>query len=143
MESISRTTSAGSAIHGQRPLEQKQGWAWQSVHDPDMLPKVLEGGKAQSRPGKSFGHGISAARSGWEFRMFLTRVSPVKDAEGRVVRLGSVRIQTSANANGRSSDSRDKRRNWPPDGGTGRLADGPGDSDTRASVGAGQHWRKA
>ena len=35
-------------------FEQMQGWGWQSVHDPDELPKVLERWTASIASGEPF-----------------------------------------------------------------------------------------
>ncbi len=67
-------------------LEQMQGWGWQSVHDPEVLPRVLEGWKDEIAAGKPFGMEFPLRGADGLFRMFLTRVMPVRDSEGRVVR---------------------------------------------------------
>jgi PAS domain S-box-containing protein len=67
-------------------LEQMQGWAWQSIHDPDLLPKVLEEWKASIATGRPFDMEFPLRGADGRFRMFLTRVMPVRDSEGRVVR---------------------------------------------------------
>jgi len=67
-------------------LEEMQGWGWQSVHDPAELPKVLEQWKASIATGKSFDMTFPLKGQDNQFRPFLTRVEPVKDGEGRVVR---------------------------------------------------------
>jgi PAS domain S-box-containing protein len=67
-------------------FEQMEGWAWQSVHDPDELPKVLEKWKSSIATGQPFDMEFPLRGADGRYRMFLTRVRPVKDAEGRVVR---------------------------------------------------------
>jgi PAS domain S-box-containing protein len=65
--------------------EQMEGWGWQSVHDPQALPKVLERWKAALESGQPFEMEFPLrGADGW-FRAFLTRVQPLKDSEGRVV----------------------------------------------------------
>jgi len=66
--------------------EQMEGWGWQSVHDPDELPKVLEQWKASIATGTPFDMMFPLKGQDGQFRPFLTRVEPVKDDEGRVVR---------------------------------------------------------
>jgi PAS domain S-box-containing protein len=66
--------------------EQMQGWAWQSVHDPEVLPRVLDGWKAAIADRKPFEMEFPLRGADGRFRMFLTRVMPVKDSEGQVVR---------------------------------------------------------
>ena len=67
-------------------LEQMEGWGWQSVHDPDELPKVLGRWKGSIATGESFDMVFPLKGSDGVFRPFLTRVEPVKDGDGRVVR---------------------------------------------------------
>ena len=67
-------------------FEQMEGWGWQTVHDPEMLPKVLEGWKGAIATGAPFEMEFPLRGADGSFRMFLTRVMPVKDLEGRVVR---------------------------------------------------------
>jgi PAS domain S-box-containing protein len=66
--------------------EQMEGWGWQSVHHPDTLPKVLEGWKGSVASGKPFDMVLPLRGADGLFRPFLTRVMPVKDATGKVVR---------------------------------------------------------
>ncbi len=66
--------------------EQMQGWAWQSVHNPDTLPKVLEQWKASIATANAFEMVFPLKGKDGEFRLFLTRTVPVKDADGKVVR---------------------------------------------------------
>ncbi len=67
-------------------FEQVQDWAWQSVHDPAMLPVVMERWKGAIAAGKPFEMEFPLRGADGVFRMFLTRIMPVKDAEGRVTR---------------------------------------------------------
>jgi PAS domain S-box-containing protein len=67
-------------------LEQMQGWGWQSVYDPEVLPRVLEGWKDAIATAKPFGMEFPLRGADGSFRAFLTRVMPVKDPHGRVVR---------------------------------------------------------
>jgi PAS domain S-box-containing protein len=66
--------------------EQMEGWGWQSVHDPRMLPSVLERWKAAISTGEPSGMIFPLRGADGVFRPFLTRVMPIKDADGRVVR---------------------------------------------------------
>jgi PAS domain S-box-containing protein len=67
-------------------LEQMEGWGWQSVHDPKELPKVLERWNASITTSRPFDMTFPLKGRDGQFRPFLTRVEPVKDDEGRVVR---------------------------------------------------------
>jgi PAS domain S-box-containing protein len=65
--------------------QQMEGWGWQSVHDPDSLPKVLEQWQASIATGELFDMVFPLRGNDGKFRPFLTRVMPVKDADGKVV----------------------------------------------------------
>jgi PAS domain S-box-containing protein len=65
--------------------EQMEGSAWQSVHDPDVLPKVLDGWRESIATGQPFEMEFPLRGSDGKFRSFLTRVQPMKDSQGRVV----------------------------------------------------------
>jgi PAS domain S-box-containing protein len=67
-------------------FEQMEGWGWQSVHDPEALPKVSERWKKSIDTGTLFDMEFPLRGADGHFRMFLTRVMPVKDPQGRVVR---------------------------------------------------------
>ena len=66
--------------------EQMEGWGWQSVHDPRTLPKVLERWKESISTTEPFDMVFPLRGADGVFRSFLTRIMPIKDAEGRVVR---------------------------------------------------------
>ncbi len=70
---------------GTKP-EQMQGWGWQSVHNPETLPSVLERWKNSITTGKPFDMVFPLRGADGSFREFLTRVMPVKDANGDVIR---------------------------------------------------------
>ena len=63
-----------------------EGWGWQSVHDPAALPQVLERWQASIATGRAFEMTFPLRGADGHFRPFLTRVSPVRDASGQVVR---------------------------------------------------------
>ena len=67
-------------------FEQTKGWTWESVHDPAVLPKVLEGWRKALTAGTPLDMEYPLRGADGSFRMFLTRVMPVKNSEGRVVR---------------------------------------------------------
>ena len=66
---------------------QMEGWGWQSVHDAEMLPKVMERWQSSIKTGASFEMEFPLRRGAdGKFRWFLTRVVPVCDADGRILR---------------------------------------------------------
>ena len=63
---------------------QMEGWGWQSVHDPQELPKVLQRWKASIATGEPFDMIFPLRGGDCLFRPFLTRIMPLKDEQGRV-----------------------------------------------------------
>ena len=80
--------------------EQMKGWGWQSVHDPAMLPQVLERWQSSIATGKAFEMTFPLRGADGKFRPFLTRIAPVIGADGRVMRWLGV-----------NTDITDERRN--------------------------------
>jgi PAS domain S-box-containing protein len=68
---------------GTKP-EQMEGWGWQIVHDPEVLPTVMEKWTGSIASGKAFEMSFPLRGADGKFRTFLTRVEPWKDSEGRV-----------------------------------------------------------
>ena len=66
--------------------EEMLGWGWQSVHDPAVLPDVIERWRAAIRSGQPFEMVFPLRGADGRYRPFLTRVRPSKSPEGRVVR---------------------------------------------------------
>jgi PAS domain S-box-containing protein len=66
--------------------EQMAGLGWQSVHDPEFLPKVLEKWEASIAEGAALEMEFPLRAADGRFGTFLTRIVPLKDADGRVVR---------------------------------------------------------
>lgn len=66
--------------------QQMEGWGWQSVHDPEILPSVLERWKESIRTGTPFEMQFPLRGADGVFRWFLTRIRPVRDHNGKVVR---------------------------------------------------------
>ena len=67
-------------------LEEMQGWGWQSVQDPEMLPSVLERWRQSLATGQPFEMEYPIRGANGKFRWFLTRATPLRDVEGRVTR---------------------------------------------------------
>ena len=66
-------------------LEQAEGWNWQSVHDPEVLPRVMVEWKAAIAAGQPFEMAFPLRAADGRFRQFLTRAVPIKNASGDVV----------------------------------------------------------
>jgi PAS domain S-box-containing protein len=66
--------------------EQMEGWGWQSVHDPNELPRVLAHYKAAIASGARWEDTFPLRRHDGQMRWHLSRALPVRDEQGRVVR---------------------------------------------------------
>ncbi|MDQ3034686.1 MAG: PAS domain S-box protein [Myxococcota bacterium] len=64
--------------------EQMQGWAWQSVHDPQVLPLVMQRWTASIASGEVFDMTFPLRGADGALRPFLTRVAPLRDAAGNI-----------------------------------------------------------
>jgi PAS domain S-box-containing protein len=68
---------------GTKP-EEMEGWGWQSVHDQQLLPTVMERWQRSLQTGKPFDMEFPLRGADGKFRWFLSRVVPVRNAEGQV-----------------------------------------------------------
>ncbi len=66
--------------------EQMEGWGWQTVHDPDELPRVVERWKAALAEGKPWEDTFPLRRHDGTFRPHLSRAVPICDQQGHVIR---------------------------------------------------------
>jgi PAS domain S-box-containing protein len=76
--------------------EQMEGWGWQSVHDPEVLPTVMERWTSSIATGEPFEMTFPLKGRDGVFRPFLTRVQPVRDKSGALVRWFGVNTEISA-----------------------------------------------
>jgi signal transduction histidine kinase len=63
-----------------------RGWGWQSVHDPAVLPLVMERWTHSVASGTAFEMVFPLKGADGRFRTFLTRVAPLRDGRGHVQR---------------------------------------------------------
>jgi PAS domain S-box-containing protein len=70
---------------GTTPAE-TEGWGWQAVHDPEVLPAVIERFNASLATGEPFDMTFPLKGADGAYRPFLTRMVPIRDAAGRIVR---------------------------------------------------------
>jgi PAS domain S-box-containing protein len=66
--------------------EQMEGWGWQSVHDPEMLPTVMEKWSAAIATGEPFEMTFPLRGADGHFRRFLTRIVPLRNDVGDITR---------------------------------------------------------
>ena len=67
-------------------FEEMQGWGWEKVHDPELLPKVVERWKHSLATGEPFEMEFTLRGADGIARWFLTRVAPSRDASGKIIR---------------------------------------------------------
>lgn len=91
---------------------QMEGWGWTAVHDPALLPSVMERWTASIASGEPFEMTFPLRGADGVFRPFLTRIQPVRDASGKVARwFGTnteISSQLDAEAALRESESRSR-----------------------------------
>ncbi len=67
-------------------LDKVRGFGWQSVHDPSVLPLVMESFLSSIRSGEPFEMTFPLRGADGVFRPFLTRMLPHKDEHNNVLR---------------------------------------------------------
>jgi PAS domain S-box-containing protein len=65
--------------------QQLEGWGWQSVHDPEVLPRVLERWRGALASGEPVGMELLLKAADGQFHPFLTRVNPLRGEAGRIL----------------------------------------------------------
>jgi len=65
--------------------EEMEGWGWTRVHDPQVLPTVMQEWEASIRTGNPFEMVFPIRRADGSFRRFLTRVNPVRNSLDEIV----------------------------------------------------------
>lgn len=67
-------------------LEQMQGWGWRDVHHPDHVDRVEQKFRDSVERGEPWEDTFPLRGSDGQYRWFLSRAIPIRDAEGQVVR---------------------------------------------------------
>jgi PAS domain S-box-containing protein len=67
-------------------LEEMQGWGWQKVHHPDYIKAVTEKWSASIKAGRPYEDIFPLRGKDGKYRWFLTRVTPIRDAQGNIQR---------------------------------------------------------
>lgn len=78
--------------------EQMQGWGWQGVHDPAILPDVMAKWTDCIKNGRPFEMVFPLRGVDGGFRPFLTRVQPLQDANGGVLGWFGINTEITAQA---------------------------------------------
>jgi PAS domain S-box-containing protein len=66
--------------------EQMENEGWKAVHDPEILPQVISRWQYSLETGAPFEMEFPLRRHDGQFRWFLTRVNPLRDANGEIIR---------------------------------------------------------
>ncbi|HEY4044448.1 MAG TPA: ATP-binding protein, partial [Rhodopila sp.] len=72
-----------------------EGWGWQSVHDPDILPAVLERWRTSIATGVAFEMTFPLRGADGVFRPFQTRIAPALGPDGKVRRWLGINVDVS------------------------------------------------
>jgi len=67
-------------------VEQVQGWSWISLVDPGYVEPVMNRGRHSIATGEPFEMEFPLRGADGEFRWFMTRVRPLHDSAGRIIR---------------------------------------------------------
>jgi PAS domain S-box-containing protein len=78
-----------------RTAEDQAGWGWETVHDPEMLPLVVESWRHSLATGEPFEMTFPLKGADGRFRPFLTRVTPIRDEAGEIIRWFGTNIDVS------------------------------------------------
>ncbi len=79
-----------------KSVAEMEGWGWQSVHDPQVLPAVNQRWKESLATGNPFEMVFPLRGADGKFRHFLTRVMPFRDAHGKLTRWFGTNTDISA-----------------------------------------------
>jgi len=67
-------------------LEEMQGWGWQAVHHPDHVDRVVATSKVKWKSGEPWEELFPLRGKDGVYRWFLTRIQPIRDASGILIR---------------------------------------------------------
>ncbi len=77
-------------------FQQMEGWGWQSVHAPDVLPEVMQRWQKALESGEPFNMVFPLRGADGEYRPFLTQVLPFRDGDGKITRWFGTNTDISA-----------------------------------------------
>jgi PAS domain S-box-containing protein len=67
-------------------LEEMQGWGWQKVHHPEHVGRVVEKIRYSFATGEAWEDTFPLRGKDGQYRWFLSRAIPIRDADGKVLR---------------------------------------------------------
>ncbi|WP_020602114.1 PAS domain S-box protein [Spirosoma spitsbergense] len=99
--------------------EQMETWGWNTVSDPKQVPEMLEKQQNSINTGEPFEMVVSLKGADHIFRPFLTRVLPLRDDEGKIIRwIGTntdISVQKEAEEHFRQMAERMPQKVWTAD----------------------------
>jgi len=66
-------------------LEEAKGWGWTKVHHPDHVDRVVKGVRQAWATGEPWEDTVPLRSESGEYRWFLARAVPIRDAEGKII----------------------------------------------------------
>ena len=66
--------------------EEMEGWGWQKLHDPLLLPQVMKNWNIAIAAEQVFDMEFPLRGADGQFRIFLTRAEPLRNSEGHIVK---------------------------------------------------------
>jgi len=78
------------------PLAEQEGWKWRAVHDPADVERVTAKWRHSLATGEPFEDEFRLRRHDGVWRWFLTRVVPVRGADGRIARWLGTNVEIDA-----------------------------------------------
>jgi PAS domain S-box-containing protein len=85
--------------------EEMKGWGWRRVHDPALLPGVIEKWNEAAATGQAFAMEVPLLGADGQYRIFLIRAEPLMDAKGQVVQW----LGTNTDVNDQRPDKKARR----------------------------------
>lgn len=76
--------------------EEALGWGWQAVHHPDDFPEVMRRWPRSIATGEPFEMEFRLRRHDGVYHWFLTRIEPMRDATGKIVRWYGTNVDIDA-----------------------------------------------
>ncbi len=67
-------------------LEEVAGWGWQKVHDPNHVKRVVEKISRSFKTGEIWDDTFPLRGRDGNYRLFLSRAVPIRDASGKILR---------------------------------------------------------
>jgi PAS domain S-box-containing protein len=67
-------------------LEEMQGWGWRKVHHPEYVEKVTAEWSSRIKQGIQYDNVFPLKGKDGNYRWFLTRVTPIRDEQGKIQR---------------------------------------------------------